>query len=306
MSNILFSQISRTGLLAALALAGSAAVAQGPGGPPPGPGGHGAGPPMVEIPLTEGQKLVKDLPAAMPGVLIPVPPVPADAPMPAKDPHDLQGTWYHNQPLEMRMQKDMYGMLAPYNVAGAKVLGRRVKATAAGNPYVNASAKCRPAGPQWQRDLNMPFSIFQTKDTVEFVFEEYHGRWMIALDPAAHPAPAEKQYMGRSVGHWDGSTLVVETSDFRQPIWLDVDGTPLSANGKIIHRIRKVDQGDGKPYLAIESTFVDPAYYDKPWSVVRSFGWQPNLALFKEYNCEEQIGDPSGTPDAGLVPEPKD
>jgi hypothetical protein len=242
----------------------------------------------------------------MPGAVIPVPPLAAGAPMPTADPHDLQGTWYHNQTLQFRMQRDMYGVLVPYNMQGAKVLARRVTSLKNGAPYINASAICRPPGPQWQHDLNMPFQIFQSKDWIEFVFEEYHGRWHVILDPAKAPPPAQKEYMGYSVGHWDGGTLVVESSDFKQTLWLDVDGTPLSVNGKLIQRIRKVDNGDHAPFLEIISTIVDPAYYTRPWSVVRTFGWHPGLTVFDEYNCEEQIGDPTVRADAGLVPEPKD
>ena len=105
----------------------------------------------------------------------------------------------------------------------------------------------------------MPFQIFQSKDWIEFVFEEYHGRWQVILDPSKAPRPAQKNYMGYSVGHWNGDTLVVESSDFRQALWLDVDGTPLSANGKLIQRIRKVDNGDHAPFLEIITTIVDPS-----------------------------------------------
>jgi hypothetical protein len=241
----------------------------------------------------------------MPGGLIPTAPVPAGAPMPNADPRDLQGTWIHNQKLEFRMQRDMYDAPVPYNMSGAKVLARRVNSLKNGAPFINASAMCRPPGPQWQRDLNFPFQIFQSKDWIEFVFEEYHGRWQVVLDPAKAPPPAQKAYMGYSVGHWIGDTLVVESSDFKQALWLDVDGTPLSANGKLIQRIRKVDNGDHAPFLEVITTIVDPTYYTRPWSVVRTFGWHPGLTVFNEYNCEEQIGDPSVVPTPVSFPNPK-
>jgi hypothetical protein len=309
---------SAAALVFAAVVAGAQVPPQGgpPGGPPGGlPGGPPGGPPggapagfspPPPPPLPPALKLVSELPPPMPGALIPVPPLGADAPMPGADPQDLRGTWYHNQALAFRMQRDMYGNLAPYNMAGAKVIERRVNSLKNGTPYINASATCRPPGPQWQRDLNMPFQIFQSKDAVEFVFEEYHGRWHVILDPSKAPRPAQKQYMGYSVGHWSGDTLVVETSDFRQAIWLDVDGTPVSASGKLVQRIRKVDNGDRAPFLELITTIVDPAYYTRPWSVVRTFGWNPGLTRFNEYNCEEQIGDPSVSADAGLLPEPKD
>ena len=294
-------------------LPGLASAQSGPPGPPPGdqiklPPGATAGPPPG-VPLgpvlTPAQKMVADLPPPGPGIVPPRPPLPADAVMPSADPRDFEGTWFNNQPLQFRSQRDMYGAAAPYTMEGAKVIARRVKSLKDGKPFINASAICRPPGPQWQRDLNFPFLIIQKADHIEFIFEEYHGRWYISLDPRSAPLPAEKQYMGRSVGHWDGNTLVVETTNFKQPIWLDVDSTPLSANGKLIQRIRKVT--DAKvPYLEIVTTIVDPLYYTDPWSIVRSFGWIPHQAVFAEYNCEEQVGDPSVSADAGLVPEPQD
>lgn len=302
---------------ATLVLVASSVVAQAPppGAPPPGglppegPPPLGAtsqfGPPR-DPPMSAVDKLVTELPPPMPGAFIPVPPLPPGAPVPSADPRDLQGTWHHNQRLEFRIQKDLYGALVPYNMEGAKVLARRVSSLKNGTPYINASAICRPPGPQWQRDLNFPFQIFQSKDWIEFVFEEYHGRWQVVLDTSKAPAPADKAYMGYSVGHWDGSTLVVESSGFKQALWMDVDGTPVSANGKLVQRIRKVDDGSRPAFLEIVTTVIDPTYYTRPWSLVRTFGWHPGLTVFNEYNCEEQIGDPTVKADAGLLPEPKD
>jgi len=98
---------------------------------------------------------------------------------------------------------------------------------------------------------------------------------------------------------------VVESGDFKQALWLDVDGTPLSANGKLISGSQG-RQRRSRPFLEIETTVVDPTYYTRPWTVVRAFGWHPGLTSFNEYNCEEQVGDPSVHADAGLVPEPKE
>ena len=256
--------------------------------------------------MSPAQKLVSELQAPMGGGQIPIPPLAPGAPMPAADPRDLQGTWIHNQGLQFRIQRDMYDAALPYTMEGAKVLARRVNSLKNGAPFINASATCRPPGPQWQRDLNMPFQIFHSKDWIEFVFEEYHGRWQVILDQSKAPRPAQKSYMGYSTAHWNGDTLVVESRDFKQALWLDVDGTPLSASGKLVQRIRKVDNGDHAPFLEIITTIVDPTYYTRPWSVVRTFGWHPGLTVFGEYNCEEQIGDPSVSADAGLLPEPQD
>lgn len=58
-------------------------------------------------------------------------------------------------------------------------------------------------GHPWQLDLNFPFQIFQSKDRLDILFEEYHGFVRVAMDPAKAAAPG---YMGRSIGRWDGDT----------------------------------------------------------------------------------------------------
>lgn len=259
-----------------------------------------------EIPMTEAQKLADSLTPPAPGGMMPREAPGPDDPKPSADPRDLTGTWYHDQNLQFRNQRDMYGFRVPFTMPGAKVMQRRVQSLDNATPFLNASAICRPPGQQWQMDLNMPFQIFHGDGYIEMIFEEYHGRWNIVLDPQKYPRPAEPEYMGYSVGHWDGNTLVVETDGYRQRLWLDVDGTPLSKDGKLTHRIRKVDHGDGKPFLEVITTVEDPRYYTNPWSIVRHFAWHPNLSRMREYDCEEQVGDPYVNADAGLVPEPEE
>jgi hypothetical protein len=65
------------------------------------------------------------------------------------------------------------------------------------------------------------------------------------------------------IGHWDGDTLVVETTGFRDDVWLDVEGSPLTNTGKMTERFRRVDFG----HLEMEITIEDPKAYTKPWTV---------------------------------------
>jgi hypothetical protein len=195
---------------------------------------------------------------------------------------------------------DMYGNQTPFNDAGRVVMARRVKSLKDGTPFLNASAKCVPMGQSWQLDLNMPWRIYQSKDRLELLFEEYHGLVTISLDAAKAPPPG---YMGRSVAHWDGDTLVVETIGYKEGFWLDVNGTPASKNAKLTQRIRKVKSDHW--YLEMINTLDDPTYYTRPWSWVRDYDWRPDMTLFKEYNCELQTGAKGGV-DPSLVPEPQE
>jgi len=228
------------------------------------------------------------------------PPLPANAREPSSDPRDFDGVWFHGARLVSQMKTDMFGYATPFNELGKQVMERRIKSLKDGTPFVNASAKCLPVGIPWQMDLNMPFQIFQSKDRFDVLFEEYHGLVTIALDPAKAP---EAGYMGRSVAHWDGDTLVVETAGFKDGLWLDVNGTPASKYAKLTSRIRKVKSD--KWYLEFVNTLDDPTYYTRPWSWVRDYDWRPDMALFRDYNCELQTGAKGGV-DPSLIPEPED
>jgi hypothetical protein len=228
------------------------------------------------------------------------PPLPAIAPQPSPDPRNFDGTWHHEDNLVFYLGVDMFGNPLPFTDEGRKVTQRRADSVGKlGTPYINASAYCIPMGQLWQLDLNMPFQIFQSKDRLELMFEEYHGLMTISLDPAKAP-PAG--YMGRSVAHWDGDTLVVETSGFKEDMWLTTRGSSISKNAKLTQRIRKVKTAD-KWYLEMIYTYDDPTYYTQPWSFIRRYAWHPDMALFKEYNCELQTGAVGGM-DPSLVPEP--
>jgi hypothetical protein len=225
------------------------------------------------------------------------PPLPANAPPPSSDPRDFDGVWFHGALLVFQNTKDMFGYTTPFNAAGKEVMARRVKSLKDGTPFLNASAACLPVGLPWNMDLNMPFRIFQSKNRFDLLFEEYHGFAQILMDPRQ---AAETSYMGRSVGHWDGDTLVVETSGFKEPLWLDVNGTPASKLAKMTSRIRKVKSD--KWYLEVVNTLDDPTYYTRPWSWVRDYEWRPDMALFRDYNCELQTGAKGGL-DPSLVQE---
>jgi hypothetical protein len=68
---------------------------------------------------------------------------------------------------------------------------------------------------------------------------------------------------GYSTGTWEGNTLVVETTGFRDGQWLDTAGDPLTDAAKVTERFRRVDFG----HLEVEITVDDPKAYTKPWTV---------------------------------------
>ena len=271
-----------------------------PGAAPPGAGPPPDGPPAGGIPPAAFAAFQAELAAD-------VLPLSGNWPSPSPDPRNFEGYWRQYNILASERSADMYGAKTPLNEAGRALLAKRVASDRAGKPYVNASAVCLPTGQPLQLDINLPFAIQQNKDWVQFLFQQYHGVWTVVLDPAKQPDAGARPYMGRSVGHWDGDTLVVETSGFKQGFWLDINGTPASADAKLTHRIRKVHQGSqlGDWSLEVITTLDDPAYYTRPWSWATAYVWRPDKAPLSEFDCEYTVNRPDYITSSGLVPEPK-
>lgn len=266
------------------------------GGPPP----PGAGAPALDRPDAPGSAFDTALLADV----LP----PGNWPSPSPDPKNFEGFWYQHNPLLFQRYTDMYGAKTPLNEVGRAVLARRLESLKTGTPYLNASAVCIPTGQPLQFEINSPFVIHQNKDWLQFLFLQYHGSWTVVFDPAKQPDGDARPYMGRSVAHWDGDTLIVETSGFKQALWLDVNGTPASADAKLTQRIRKVWEG-GRPgdwSLEIITTLDDPVYYTRPWSWATVYVWRPDKAPIKEFDCEYQVNRLDYTANSGLVPEPGD
>jgi hypothetical protein len=266
-----------------------------PDGSPPG-GSSPHGPPDAAIAAFR-DKLAADLL-----------PLSGQWPSPSPDPRNFEGVWRQYNILPLERSTDMYGAKTPLNEAGRSLLAKRVAAARAGTPYVNASAVCLPPGQPLQLEINLPFVIYQNRDWIQFLFYQYHGAWTVVFDPAKQPDGSARPYMGRSVGHWEADTLVVETSGFKQPLWLDINGTPISADAKLTHRIRKVHQGaqQGDWSLEVITTVDDPTFYLRPWSWATAYVWRPDKAPIGEFDCEYSVNRPDYISSSGLVPEPND
>ena len=132
------------------------------------------------------------------------------------------------------------------------------------NSKDNPDAHCLPLGLMQFHLHPQPRKIIQTKDVTVILYEAQAGVRQIFTDGRPLP-PADVQpwWYGYSVGHWEGDTLVVETTGFRDDVWLDIDGSPLTNTGKMTERFRRVNSGN----LEIVVTIEDPKVYSKPFTV---------------------------------------
>lgn len=104
----------------------------------------------------------------------------------------------------------------------------------------------------------------------------------IYTDGRSLPKDPEPSWMGSSVGRWQGETLVVDTTGFKESAWLDGFGHPRSETMHITERYHRRDFG----HMDLELTFDDPKYYSRP------FGFKTTLTLLPdtdvlEYVCTE-------------------
>jgi hypothetical protein len=147
--------------------------------------------------------------------------------------------------------------LTPY---GAELLKTRV----AGNSKDNPEAHCLPMGIIQLHTQGAPRKFIQTPLELVILYEASSERREIFTD--GRPLPSDDPqpwFNGYSVGRWDGDTLVVETVQFRDGGWLDINGSPLTDAGKVTERFRRPTFGR----MEIDVTIEDKKAYTKPFSV---------------------------------------
>ena len=148
----------------------------------------------------------------------------------------------------------------PFTPYGAELRRQRM----AGNSKDNPDAACLPIGYMQSHTHSQPRKLIQLPDLIVILYEANAGTRQIFLDGRPAPrADAQPWWWGYSRGHWEGDTLVVESTNFRDDGWLDVNGAPLTSEGKIIERFRRPSVGT----LEIDVTIDDPKAYTKPWTV---------------------------------------
>lgn len=140
-----------------------------------------------------------------------------------------------------------------------------VRKRKADNSKDNPDANCLPMGIMQNNTHPYPRKIVQGNPHVIVVLYEIQGAVrQIFLDGRSLPNNDPQPFWsGYSVGRWEGDTLVVESSGFRDDGWLDTVGNPLTGAGKMIERFRRPNFGT----LEMEVTVDDPKTYTKPFTV---------------------------------------
>jgi len=148
-----------------------------------------------------------------------------------------------------------------------------------------ATFRCLPSGPRYSYGPQGWARIVQTPTLIAMIYEDLTSR-QIFMDGRPLPKDPNPTFMGYSVGHWDGDTLVVESIGFNDRTWLDFGGHPHTEALKITERIKRTSFAR----LDIEVQFEDRALYTRPFTVPLHAAIVADTEML-EYICNENQKD---------------
>jgi hypothetical protein len=143
---------------------------------------------------------------------------------------------------------------------------------------------CFPAGVPRIYLFLYPMQTVQTSGQLLMLFEYGHNIRQIFTDGRGHAPDEEPTWLGDSIGHWEGDTLVVETTNQNDKTWFGYGGQPHSEELKVEERIRRPDHDS----LTIDITMTDPKAYKEPLHTRKKYILKPSWNL-KEYVCEDNM-----------------
>jgi len=165
--------------------------------------------------------------------------------------------------------------------ADARAAARRARGPADGPEDRSLGERCLVgfnAGPPFAPSAyNNNLQIVQARDYVVITTEMVHDARIVPLDGRPHLPPTVRPWMGDSRGHWEGDSLVVETTNFSEKN----SYRGASPNLKLVEKFSRADNRT----LTYEFTVNDPATWTRPWT-----GRMPLERLddqIYEYACHE-------------------
>jgi hypothetical protein len=143
------------------------------------------------------------------------------------------------------------------------------------------TSDCMPTGVPEAYYMPYQWQLIQGLDRVVILYEYPHLFRVIPTNGVAHPPDPDPTWMGDSVGHWEGDTLVVDTVGFNDKTELP-GGFKHSESLHIVERFRR----SSFETLEYQATIEDPNVFEKPYVVQRTFPLRQDLEKVDEFVCE--------------------
>ena len=189
------------------------------------------------------------------------------------------GTEIGGSPLGGNLGRNLPGGL-PYRPEAAKLAQSRRADDSRDDPHV----RCLPDNPPRAWTLPHLTKAIHMPKLLVLMYEVNAMYRQIFLDGRPFPPDMNPAWNGYSVGHWEGDTLVVESRGFRDDLWIDTWGSPMSDVAKMTEKFRRPNFGT----LEIELTIDDPKNYTRPFTVQLASNIEPDTDLVDEFCAENE------------------
>ena len=221
-------------------------------------------------------------------------------------PGSLTGVWNNREapygiPVRSQAAHTAEGQTPPMQPWAATLMEQRLKDSEGGHPFSSTKSRCLPAGvpAMMLSPHTMDIKLIEEPKPITVLLEELNNFRQIHLN-AKHNEDAAPSYMGDSIGHWEGDTLVVETTNINSDVTVDNVGLPHSDALRTVERFRRITP----TRLEYRVTVDDPKAFTRVWDFPRR-----TLALeagrhLTEYVCANQRNgtDASGRTSVNLPP----
>jgi cytochrome c553 len=226
-----------------------------------------------------------------------------DGPRTAEGQPDLNGIWQslNSASWDIRPHNAQDGVPAGLGVVeGGEIPYQPWAAAQQQQNYANRLTedpvrKCYLPGVPRITYMPFPFRILQTPDHVVITYEYAHAVRIIYTDGSDHPLPNDF-WMGDSRGHWEGDTLVVDTTHFNGQTWFDAAGNFHSDQLHVIERYTPIT-----PYhVDYAVTIEDPEVFTRPWTMRMPLYRRVDEGLqLLDYDCVDFILQALTAPEGG-------
>ena len=216
-------------------------------------------------------------------------------------PGSLSGIWVKiGEPSGLPILEEMYepreevlttgdGTPLPAQPWAAELIEQRLKDAEAGHPFADTQSQCLPAGVPHMMFEFGPMQFLETPGQVTILRQQFTFFRIIHMG-GDHPKDLDPTFLGHSVGHWEGDTLVVDTIGLRDDTTIKVV-IPHSEQMHVIERYRRLSD----EVLEIRATIDDPKTFTRPWLMVTQL--KPLRTPLTEFFCENNrnVRGPNGT-----------
>ena len=180
--------------------------------------------------------------------------------------------------LTLDLGLDSPGGALPYQPWAAAVKKQRAADDSRDDPHV----RCLPDSVPRMWTLPHLTKAVHTPKLLVLLYEVNAMYRQIFLDARPFPQDMNPAWNGYSVGHWEGDTLLVLTRGFRDNLWIDMTGSPMSDAATMTERISRPNFGT----LQIALTIEDPKTYTKPFTISLPLT-SPSGYVLLPYECHE-------------------